>query len=103
MPYGAAYCASKHGVIGLTKAVAKEYGKYGIRINAICPGFIKTAMSAGLVAEAPPQSQEKLLAACALRRPAEPVEVAELVLWLSSDKASFTTGAHYIVDGGMAI
>ncbi|MCY1224770.1 3-alpha-(or 20-beta)-hydroxysteroid dehydrogenase [compost metagenome] len=103
MPYGAAYCASKHGVIGLTQAVAKEYGKYGIRINAICPGFIKTAMSAGLVAEAPPQSQEKLLAACALRRPAEPVEVAELVLWLSSDKASFTTGAHYIVDGGMAI
>lgn len=101
-PYSAAYCASKHGVIGLTRAAAKEYGKYGIRINAVCPGYIRTAMADEIAAGSAQGSSEALVAAAALRRSADPEEVAELVVWLGSAKASFVTGAHYVVDGGLS-
>lgn len=100
-PYSSAYSASKHGVIGLTRSAAKEYGKYGIRINAICPGVIQTAMADEIAASSAPGAGEALLAASALRRAATPEEVAELALWLGSEKASFVTGAHYLVDGGL--
>ncbi|MEC5408523.1 glucose 1-dehydrogenase [Paraburkholderia sp. MPAMCS5] len=100
-PYSSAYAASKHGVIGLTRSAAREYGRYGIRINAICPGVVKTAMADELAAASLPGSSDALLAASILRRPGEPEEAAELVLWLCSDKASFVAGANYMVDGGL--
>ncbi|SAK86241.1 short-chain dehydrogenase/reductase SDR [Caballeronia hypogeia] len=100
-PFSSAYAASKHGVIGLTRSAAREYGRYGIRINAICPGVVKTAMAEELATASPPGTADALLAASILRRPGEPEEAAELVMWLCSDKASFVAGAHYMIDGGL--
>lgn len=100
-PGGAAYTASKHGVIGLTRTAAREYGKHGIRINAVCPGFIATPMTVGDATEFASEVIEKGVARAAIRRLAEPREIAEMVLWLCSDKASFVTGAHFLVDGGV--
>lgn len=97
---GSAYCASKHGVIGLTRAAALEYGRHGVRINAICPGHVSTDMTVG---EASPFTAGKLeadLKKTALRRLATPEEIAELVLWLCSDAAAYVTGAAYTIDGG---
>lgn len=99
-PGGTAYSASKHGVIGLTRSAAREYGRYGIRINAVCPGFIATPMTEAGASEFARAKLEKVLAGAAIRRPAEPSEVAEMVLWLSSAKASYVTGAHFVVDAG---
>lgn len=93
-----AYVASKHGVIGLTQTAALEYSKSGIRINAIGPGFINTPLlsEAGIDAEA----KKGLVMLHPIGRLGEPEEVAELVVWLSSDKASFITGSYYPIDGG---
>jgi len=100
LPGFAPYTAAKHGVIGLTRAAAKEYGRKGIRINAVCPGFVSTPMTVGTDTKAPDGAVDKAVAGTVLRRAADPNEIAELVLWLCSDKASFVTGAHYLVDGG---
>lgn len=98
---GAAYCASKHGVIGLTRAAALEYGKFGIRVNAVCPGFIDTSLVTGEDSVFTPEKIDLALRSSALRRLGEPDEIARLVVWLCSAEASFVTGAHYVADGGM--
>lgn len=93
-----AYVAAKHGVVGLTKTAALEYSAQGLRINAVGPAFIHTPMIAGL--ESDPATQQQLVSLHAVGRLGQPEEVAELVVWLSSDRASFVTGAYYAVDGG---
>lgn len=93
-----AYAAAKHGVVGLTQATALEYSAQGVRINAVGPGFIHTPMISAL--EEDKAVNEMLVAAHPIGRLGRAEEVAELVLWLSSDKASFVTGAYYPVDGG---
>jgi NAD(P)-dependent dehydrogenase (short-subunit alcohol dehydrogenase family) len=91
-----AYVAAKHGVVGLTKAAALEYGKEGLRINSVGPGFIKTPLLSGIEEEV----QTYLAGLHALGRMGESEEVANLVAFLCSDEASFLTGCHYGVDGG---
>ncbi len=98
---GSAYCAAKHGVVGLTKAAALEYGRNNIRINAVCPGYIETPMTVGEESIFPPHKLQEGLGRAAIRRMATPGEVGEVVVWLSSDKASYITGASFPVDGGI--
>lgn len=93
-----AYVAAKHGVLGLTKNAAVEYGRHGIRINSVGPGFIQTPLISGL--EQDEQIRNHLISLHPMGRLGKPEEVAELVIWLSSDKASFITGAYHEVDGG---
>jgi len=95
-PNMAAYCAAKGGVKQLTKTAAVEYAAQGIRANAICPGTIKTAITAAL----PPEYIEAIIAANPVKRIAEPVEVAQLAVFLASDESSFITGTEITIDGG---
>ena len=91
-----AYVAAKHGVVGLTKTAASEYAEAGIRVNAVCPGFIRTPMTSTMT----PQRSEAILAQIPVNRMGGPEEIAEMVVWLCSDRASYVTGAAYNVDGG---
>lgn len=92
-----AYTAAKHGVVGLTKAAAWEYGTRGVRINAVGPGFIRTTLVESSLS---PEALQYLESQHALNRLGVSQEVAELILWLASDKSSFATGTYYPIDGG---
>jgi NAD(P)-dependent dehydrogenase (short-subunit alcohol dehydrogenase family) len=95
----AAYCAAKGGVIQLTKSLAIDYGKYEIRANAICPGYIKT-YDPPLVDE---KEYEYLINMSVFGRPGKAVEVAYAALFLASEESSFVTGTNLIVDGGWTV
>ena len=96
-----AYSGSKHGVIGLTKTSAVEFARQGIRINAVCPGATMTAMLEKHIAD--PDENEKIASLNPMHRIASPKEIAEAVMWLCSDRASFVTGIAMPVDGGQVI
>jgi len=93
-----AYSASKHGVIGLTKTAALENAKSGIRINAVCPGVIETPMSERLFGA--PAIHKSVVGLHPVGRLGRPVEIAEAVVWMCSDRASFMTGQSLVLDGG---
>jgi NAD(P)-dependent dehydrogenase (short-subunit alcohol dehydrogenase family) len=100
-PGVAAYAASKAGLIGLTQALAAEFGPKGIRVNAILPGAVDTAMYRDM--NNTPESQAFITNLHALKRVATPEEIARSVLYLASDDASFVTGTASLVDGGLSI
>ena len=91
------YAASKAGVIGLTKSLAREYGERGIRVNAVAPGYIRTDMTASFNAK----QREELVQATPLRRAGEPIDVARVVYFLLSEYASYVTGEVINVSGGL--
>ncbi len=91
-----AYVAAKHGVLGLTKTAALEYAGDNIRVNAVCPGYIETNMTADTMR----RRGAEIMASTPFGRMGKPEEIAEMVVWLSSDRASYVTGACYNVDGG---
>jgi len=95
--YSSAYVAAKHGVVGLTKNAAIEYAAQGIRVNSVGPGFIKTPLLDKNLSE---EQMAGIAALHPIGRLGRAEEVAELVLWLASDKASFVTGSYHAVDGG---
>jgi NAD(P)-dependent dehydrogenase (short-subunit alcohol dehydrogenase family) len=99
-PKMSAYSASKHAVIGLTKSAAVEYGRKGIRVNAVCPGVIRTAMLERAV-QADAKVANTVASVHPIGRIGEADEVAAAVLWLCSDAASFVTGQAHAVDGGL--
>jgi NAD(P)-dependent dehydrogenase (short-subunit alcohol dehydrogenase family) len=96
--YASAYVASKHGVVGLTKTAALEYAPQHIRVNAVCPGYIETAMTAPGMSD--PARLAQMIAQEPIGRVGTPDEVAEAVVWLCADAASFVTGHTMTVDGG---
>lgn len=91
-----AYNASKHGLIGLTHTLAAEWGGRGVRVNAVCPGFIETDMTREVMARRGPE----LMRAVPFHRMGKAEEIAETVCWLCSDRAAYVTGVAYNVDGG---
>jgi NAD(P)-dependent dehydrogenase (short-subunit alcohol dehydrogenase family) len=97
IPQTPIYDASKHAVLGLTKSAALGYAKSGIRINAVAPGLVETDMIAGQS----PQFRESLISMHPIGRLADPAEIANAVVWLLSDKASFVLGHTLLVDGGI--
>jgi NAD(P)-dependent dehydrogenase (short-subunit alcohol dehydrogenase family) len=96
LPTSSGYAAAKHGVVGLTKTAALEYADDKVRVNAVCPGYIETKMTADTMR----RRGEELMAKVPFHRMGTPEEIAEMVLWLCSDRASFVSGAAYNVDGG---
>ena len=99
-PGHAAYTASKHGVIGLTKTAALDYAKAGIRVNAICPAYTHTPMLARML-EQKPELEAKLISRVPLHRLGSAEEIAQSVIYLCSDAAAFITGHSLVMDGGI--
>lgn len=96
LPTSSAYVAAKHGVVGLTKTAAIEYANDKIRVNAVCPGYIETKMTADVMQ----RRGDRIIAQIPFGRLGQPGEIAEMVVWLVSDRASYVSGAAYNVDGG---
>jgi NAD(P)-dependent dehydrogenase (short-subunit alcohol dehydrogenase family) len=94
----ATYCSSKHGVLGLTKSAALETASSGIRINAVCPAVIETAMAERLFGA--PEVEKHMRGMHPIGRFGRPMEIAEAVLWMCSERASFMTGQSLVMDGG---
>ena len=93
------YTASKHGVVGLTKSLANHLGPDGIRVNAVCPGYIDTPMTAVMMDD--PQSKAACIEKSPLGRVGAPADIAKAVRFLMSEEAGFVTGTTLIVDGGV--
>ncbi|MCD5987205.1 glucose 1-dehydrogenase [Pseudomonas sp. CDFA 553] len=98
-----AYCASKGAVHALTRSIAVDYGKFGIRCNAICPGWIRTEMMAAYLKsqQSGAEAERKIVAQHPAGRLGEPADIANLATWLVSDEATFATGQLYVMDGGL--
>jgi NAD(P)-dependent dehydrogenase (short-subunit alcohol dehydrogenase family) len=100
-PNNVAYAASKHAVVGMTKSAGLEYAKKGIRVNAACPVFTITPMVTGMFDVIGDEMKDKLEASIPMKRFGKPEEIAEAIVWLCSDSASFITGHALPIDGGM--
>lgn len=103
LPYAAPYAAAKGGVTQMTKSLAIEFGRQGIRVNSVCPGLTDTRIWKDLKASGPDAESvvDHWIRNIALGREASPQEIANVVVWLASDEASYVTGANLMVDGGM--
>jgi NAD(P)-dependent dehydrogenase (short-subunit alcohol dehydrogenase family) len=98
-----AYVASKHGVVGITRTAALEYASQGIQVNCVCPGYIRTPMVEYVLSHAGAQMESQMVAREPIGRLGTPEEIAETVVWLCSDAASFVTGHTMTVDGGYVV
>ncbi|EHD01266.1 Oxidoreductase UcpA [Salmonella enterica subsp. enterica serovar Urbana str. R8-2977] len=106
-PGETAYALSKAAIVGLTKSLAVEYAQSGIRVNAICPGYVRTPMAESIARQSNPDDPESVLTEMAkaipLRRLADPLEVGELAAFLASDESSYLTGTQNVIDGGSTL
>lgn len=100
-PSIAAYSATKHGVMGLTKSAAVEYAKANIRVNAVCPSFVRTPMVENVLANVDERVRNAMVKANPMKRLGEVNEIAGALAWLCSDESSFMTGQSVVLDGGM--
>lgn len=101
MPNNSPYCAAKGGLRMLTRTICQELSQYGITVNNIAPGAIKTPIDADV--EADPEKMKALLAEIPLHRMGQPEEIGKLAVFLASDAASYITGATYVIDGGLSV
>jgi NAD(P)-dependent dehydrogenase (short-subunit alcohol dehydrogenase family) len=95
------YCASKHGVVGLTKTAAAEYGPQGIRVNALCPGYSQTPLVEAMIEASDEDMSGKMTGRIPLGRMAKPEEIVDAMLWVCSEQNGFMNGASVVLDGGL--
>ncbi|WP_158769949.1 SDR family NAD(P)-dependent oxidoreductase [Paraglaciecola sp. L1A13] len=100
-PTLSAYSAAKHAVVGLTKSAAVEYARYNIRVNAVCPSFVRTPMVEHVLSKLNERGQKALISANPMKRLGEPQEIAGAIAWLCTAESSFMTGHTVVLDGGM--